>query len=84
MMGGRCNGGAFVDRFFTAHGFDKCTQCLQWEQREDVFVCQALDGREKLTACPELHEFIRFNSIRLYGENADAEVESPKRRKPRR
>lgn len=51
---------------------------------EAVMFCQVLEGLDKVTLCPELHEFIRYNEIRLYGENADPEIENPKRRRRKR
>lgn len=76
-MGGKCNGGALVERTFERNV--ECRDCLAFER--DEFRCQALDGRERLTACPALQEFIHNHEIRLYGANADAEIENPRRRR---
>ena len=43
--------------------------------------CQVLEGLESTVQCPELQEFLRYESIRLYGVNADAKIENPKWRK---
>lgn len=73
MMGGACNGGAFVDRVWESHQCDKCQACVLFDtaQTDDgiQFVCQVLSGQEPYTACPELEEKIQFDGIKLYGVN---------------
>lgn len=73
MLGGECKGGAFVRTFWESHQHDKCADCLLRETRDcgthEELACQALEGREPYTACPELDEHIRYNDIKLYGAN---------------
>ena len=83
MMGGRCDGGALVSDTFENHMHDKCRDCMSrvYVEEEGLIRCQVLDGTEKTVLCPELHQFIRYNEIRLYGVNQDPEIENPKRRR---
>lgn len=71
MMGGRCDGGAFVHDVFTQHQWSKCRGCMQLEYvpEHGENRCQSLDGREELMACPELQEHVAFEGIQLYGVN---------------
>lgn len=63
MMGGRCNGGAFVEQVFeTRRG---CRDC----HFLDAHTCEVVEGRESAMRCPELEETIRYNNIKLYGVN---------------
>ena len=80
-MGGKCNGGVLVQQTFDTQLWVICKDChlLDWSQ--GIAQCQALEGLEKLTLCPELQDFIRYHEIRLYGENADETIENPRRRK---
>jgi len=81
MMGGKCGGGAFVDKTFEDQLHGACKGCNFLVESEGVMVCEVLDGRDKTIYCPELQEFLRYESIRLYGVNADAKIENPKWRK---
>lgn len=76
MMGGRCDGGAFVAETFEAQIWGSCRDCPCWEEREGEIVCQVLDGREELRECPELADFVRFENIKLYGVNKPPEKRS--------
>lgn len=72
MMGGRCNGGAFVHAVFEAQAWGACRDCWMREARteeEGGLVCTVLDGREPELKCPELQEHIRYHGIKLYGVN---------------
>ena len=66
-MGGECNGAAFVGRFFDANLNGECRSCMMFCPEEAR--CEALDGRERLTACPALQERIASLEIELYGIN---------------
>lgn len=72
-MGGACDGGAFVQKFFDLHLNRDCRNCHLIEELETEFgcetICQALDGRESFLRCPALEDHIRFNEIPLYGVN---------------
>ena len=80
MMGGSCDGGAFVANVFTEQMYGACRGCHFVEDSEEGRTCQVLEGRDTAAQCPELQEHIRYNEIRLYGVNADAKIENPKRR----
>lgn len=62
-----------------------CRDChfRVWSE-EGVLVCEVLEGQDKVIHCPEVQETIRYNSIRLYGVNADDRIENPKYRKRRK
>jgi hypothetical protein len=75
MMGGNCNGGAFVGAHFEANVWSGCRDCILREVREEMdceYVCQVAEGREATLNCPALDEHIRYNEIRLYGVNKPA------------
>lgn len=83
MMGGRCDGGAVVHATFE-RGVE-CKDCHFRAWQDGVLICEVLEGQDKVIHCPEVQETIRYNSIRLYGVNADDRIENPKyrnRRKP--
>ena len=69
MMGGACDGGAFVQAVFDNGLWGVCRGCNLLVERDGVMVCQALDGLEPLRNCPELDEYIQFEGIQLYGVN---------------
>lgn len=85
-MGGRCDGGALVYKTFEEQAWGSCRDChFRVDDDADVPLhCQVLEGQDKVIHCPELQEFIRYNEIRLYGENANPDIENPKRRKRKR
>ncbi len=62
MTGGRCTGGALVRETFEAM---KCGDCHFRELTDEGYRCQVLDGRDAVTECPELQDFIRYHGIRL-------------------
>lgn len=71
-MGGRCEGGAFVERFFEREVYGECRDCiLRVETNHDGYKieCQALEGLEPALQCPALQEHIRYHGIMLYGAN---------------
>lgn len=84
MMGGRCDGGALVYKTFEEQMHGSCRDCHFLITEEYPHHCQVLEGQDKIIHCPELQEFIRYNEIRLYGENANPDIENPKRRRKRR
>jgi hypothetical protein len=72
MLGGACNGGAFVSAYFTEQMYSACMDChLREIVTDDGYevVCQAGEGREPSTMCPGLQEHISFHGIKLYGVN---------------
>lgn len=80
MMGGRCDGGAFVGNTFEAEMHGACRDCFFRVERYDdndgyVIECQVLQGQDETRHCPALQEFIAFHEIRLYG------VHTPNRHK---
>ena len=83
-MGGRCDGGALVYKTFEEQMHGSCRDCHFLITEEYPHHCQVLEGQDKIIHCPELQEFIRYNEIRLYGENANLDIENPKRRKRKR
>ena len=83
MMGGRCDGGAFVGNTFDNQMYGSCRDCLCRVEREDdnegyVVECQVVQGTEELRHCPALQEFIAFHEIRLYG------IHTPNRHKAKK
>lgn len=64
MMGGQCDGSAFVERTFELR--KGCRGCFFLEEPD----CQVVEGREPATKCPQLEEHIRYHGIKLYGRNA--------------
>lgn len=69
-MGGACDGGAWVSRFWENNMWSACRDCLFHEEREDgERACQVVEGREEARECPELAEYIAFEGVQLYGEN---------------
>ncbi len=83
-MGGRCDGGALVYKTFEEQMHGSCRDCHFLVTEEYPHHCQVLEGQDKIIHCPELQEFIRYNEIRLYGENANPDIENPKRRRKKR
>ena len=81
MMGGRCNGGAFVSSKFEEQLYGVCRECHFRDEVDGEVRCQVLDGQDESTECPELQEVIRYNEIRLYGVNANERLDNPKRRR---
>lgn len=84
MMGGACDGGAFVQRTFEGQMYGSCRGCHFVEDSERGRECQVLEGRDTCVQCPELQDYLRYNEIRLYGVNADIRIENPKKRKKAR
>lgn len=72
-MGGKCDGGTLVAKTFEQQQWGDCRDCPMYEQRECDIVCTVLDGRETVWQCPVLVDFIRFEGIKLYGENKPPE-----------
>jgi len=77
-MGGACNGSHIVAQTFETQMWGECRSCPSYEVDEDrgVIECQVLEGREELRECPALADFIRFESIKLYGVNRPPEKRS--------
>jgi hypothetical protein len=74
MLGGACNGGAFVDAYFETNIYGDCRDCPLIEtDDEGVVRCQVLNGQEPALQCPALIEYVRFEGIKLYGENKPPE-----------
>lgn len=69
MMGGACTGAAIVAAVFAGGPFGKCKGCMLLEEHVGEMLCQALDGRERMDACPELAELIQYEGVKLYGVN---------------
>lgn len=72
MMGGRCDGGAYVGAYFDANMHGACRDCHFRVEREDdnegyVVECQVIQGQDRVAYCPALQEFIDFHEIKLYG-----------------
>ena len=81
-LGGNCDGGHVVYETFENNQWGECRGCNMYVTNDEgVSHCQVLEGLDKLVLCPALQEFIRYNEIRLYGVNADAEIENPRRRR---
>jgi len=71
-MGGRCDGGCFVENFFERNLQSECLDCVHRVETDyDGYrvECQALQGLEPATICPALQEHIRYHGIKLYGVN---------------
>lgn len=74
MLGGACKGGAFVEATFEREMYGDCRDCpLIARDDEGVTRCQVLDGAEPALQCPALIEHVRFEGIKLYGENKPPE-----------
>jgi hypothetical protein len=74
MLGGACKGGAFVEATFEREMYGACRDCpLIDTDEEGVIRCQVLDGAEPTMQCPALIEHVRFEGIKLYGENKPPE-----------
>lgn len=75
MMGGRCDGGAFVADTFENQKWGACRDCTMCEfvPEEGENRCQVLDGRDTTMQCPELAEHVRYEGIKLYGINRPPE-----------
>jgi hypothetical protein len=71
MMGGRCDGGAFVDKLFAEQMYGACRDCMfrEYVEEEGAMLCQVLQGRETTMQCPELESFVSHEGIKLYGVN---------------
>lgn len=71
MLGGRCDGGAWVSDYFEAQLYGGCRGCHFLEapcaENGYSFQCQVLGGLDKLAYCPALQEYIDFHEIKLYG-----------------
>lgn len=78
MLGGRCDGGAFVDKLFNDQMWGSCRDCMLrvYDEERGVIECQALEGTEEIRECPALVEFIRYEGIKLYGVNKPPEKRS--------
>lgn len=68
-MGGRCDGGLFVEQFFEREIYGECRDCHLRVEVEYGVECQALQGLEPSLQCPALQEHIRYHGIKLYGRN---------------
>jgi len=64
MMGGDCNGAAFIREVFEMQMYGACRDC---HFRTEDFQCEVLEGQDATTQCPELQEHIRYHGIKLYG-----------------
>lgn len=74
MLGGACKGGAFVEETFEREMYGECRHCPLRDQDDyDVLQCQVLQGAEPALQCPALIEHVRFEGIKLYGENKPPE-----------
>lgn len=74
MMGGECDGAAFVEEVFEGKKWASCRDCMLRETTEEEgHRCQVVDGREPPRECPDLQEFVLFERIRLYGVNKPPE-----------
>ena len=71
MIGGRCDGGAFVHRVFGDSGTGRdCRDCFHRQLTDgEGVVCDVLHGKEPARECPALAEFIAFHQIPQYGVN---------------
>jgi hypothetical protein len=70
-MGGRCNGGAYVDTWWETEQYGKCRDCIHYEvSEEEGLRCKVLHGGESIMECEALQEHIAFEGIKLYGVNA--------------
>lgn len=65
MMGGKCDGGAFIEAVFELRR--DCRDCHFLDGHE----CEVLQGRETNMRCPALEEHVRYHGIKLYGVNND-------------
>ncbi len=81
-FGGECDGSHIVHATFEQQMWGECRGCHYREADDEGNVlCQVVEGRDKVTGCPEVEDHIRYNGIRLYGVNADPRIENPKRRR---
>lgn len=64
--------------------YGACRDCHFRVEEDHVVKCQVVEGQDKVIYCPELQAHIQYNEIRLYGENANHEIENPKRRRRKR
>lgn len=80
MMGGRCNGGAFVYDLFERQSWGSCRDCVFRVVDAEGLKCQVLEGLDAIIECPDLAEYIRFEGIQLYGVNRAPEKRSGWRR----
>lgn len=69
MMGGQCDGVAFVSKYFDRQRWAECRSCMLFDPDEPENPCQVLLGLEPPTQCQGLQELIQYESIRLYGVN---------------
>lgn len=69
-MGGACDGSIVVSKFFEAQIYGECRECHLREANDDdcTITCQVLEGRERTKQCPALQDHIRYEGIKLYGE----------------
>ena len=68
MMGGDCNGRAFVNDTWDHHfGCGPCQECVFLDAADNAAACQILGGAEPFHKCPILIEHIARHEIRLYG-----------------
>ena len=70
-MGGYCDGGAWIDEFFTRELWGECKDCplRVTDDATGEIRCQVLDGTEENRECPSLMEYVRFEGVKLYGMN---------------
>jgi hypothetical protein len=59
---GRCRFGGWIESFFDPFGRD-CRDCIN----RDGMDCQVVTGAEEPLHCPELRDYIRYESIVLAG-----------------
>jgi len=60
--GGQCRPQRWVDDFYDPWR-GECRECMN----RDGAACQVVDRVEETFHCPELRDFVRFESIKLYG-----------------
>lgn len=67
MMGGLCDGGGFVVKFFENNIGGACRHCNCMD--DNGYECQVESGREPPQQCPELQDVLRSEGVKLYGVN---------------
>jgi hypothetical protein len=76
-LGGSCTGEGFVVKYFEEQIFGECRDCHYRNEEEDYddgrgrrISCEILDGLEPALKCPGLQEYVRYNDVKLYGQQA--------------
>ena len=64
--GGRCIGANIPEDTWNKYwGTGPCEECMCHTISDYENICDVVDGRERVTQCPEWQDFVQYNDVRL-------------------